>query len=193
MMAGARPPLAPERGKPHLARMPDPSKGQAGNVIQVAVSADGVLHYAVPCRPEALPPVAPLALSLAWDAARAAAAAAAWGPQRTLVFQNGPVLALADADAACWAEAVDRAVGLAHLSGLALCLRLLALVELLGRARWMSGLFSIAHDGIELHPALLSAAATHPLDAGARFDETGMKRLLSNRIAGAGGAAEEKG
>ena len=54
-------------------------------------------------------------------------------------------------------------------------------------------LFAIAADGIELHPALLAAAAATPLDAGARFDETGMKRLLSNRIAGAAGAGAETG
>ncbi|MFC4166137.1 hypothetical protein [Teichococcus aestuarii] len=161
--------------------------------IHVAVAADGALHYAIPGSPETLPPVAPRALSLAWDAARAAAAAEAWGPHRTLAFEGGAVMALADADAACWAEAVDRAVGLGTLPGLALCLRLLALVELLGRAAWARGLFAIAADGIELHPALLAAAAAAPLDGGARFDETGMKRLLSNRIAGAAGAGAETG
>jgi hypothetical protein len=171
--------------------MPFTSRSGAQDGIQIAVSSEGALHYAIPCRPESLPPVSPHALSLAWDAARAAAAAEAWGPHRTLVFRDGPVLVLADADAACWAEAVDRAVGLESLSGLALCLRLLALVELLARARWMSSLFAIAADGIELHPALLSAAATEALDAAARFDESGMKRLLSNRIAGAGEAAAE--
>ncbi|WP_235913513.1 hypothetical protein [Teichococcus coralli] len=167
------------------------SHAAARDDIPVAVSADGVLLYAVPCRPESLPAVTPQALSLAWDAARAAATAEAWGPRRSLQFTDGPVLALADADAACWAEAVDRSVGLTHLAGLSLCLRLLALVELLGRARWMAGLYAIDSDGIELHPALLAAAANLPLDGAARFDERGMKRLLSQRIAGAGGAAEE--
>lgn len=157
--------------------------------IRVAVAADGALHYAIPGRPESLPPVAPRALSLAWDAARAAAAAEAWGPHRSLIFESGTVLALADADAACWAEAVDRSVGLERLEGLALCLRLLALVELLGRAVWLRGLFAIGAEGIELHPALLAAAAVQPLDAAARFDETAMKRLLSNRIAGTTGVA----
>ncbi|MCQ4160436.1 hypothetical protein NON00_10900 [Roseomonas sp. GC11] len=168
--------------------MPRSSQAKA-EAIRVAVSGDGALHYAIPGRPEALPAVTPQALSLAWDAARAAAAAEAWGPHRTLVFEGGPVLALADADAACWAEAVDRAVGLHSLAGLALCLRLLALVDLLGRAGWMRGLFAIGPEGIELHPALLGAAASEPLDAGARFDETAMKRLLSHRIAGTAGAA----
>jgi hypothetical protein len=153
--------------------------------IRVARDQDGALHYAIPGRPEDMPPVLPHALSHAWDVARAAAAAEHWGSHRTLLFQDGPVLALADADAACWADAVDRLARLDTFSGLALCLRLLALVDLLGRARWMSGLFSIARDGIELHPALLAAAATQGLDAAGRFNEMEMKRLLSHRIAGA--------
>ncbi|MBO1079671.1 hypothetical protein [Roseomonas haemaphysalidis] len=156
--------------------------------IRVARAPDGALHYAIPCRPEQLPAVAPRDLSLGWDVARAAASAEHWGPHRTLRFLDdgapGPVLTLADADAACWAEAVDRLADLQTLPGLALCLRLLALIELLGRARWMTGLFAIGADGIELHPALLAAAATQGLDAAGRFDETEMKRLLSRRIAG---------
>jgi hypothetical protein len=152
--------------------------------IRVACAPDGALHYAIPCPPERMPAVAPLALSEAWEAARVAAAAERWGPHRTLVFRDGPVMALADADAACWAEAVDRLAGLETLAGLSLCLRLLALVDLLSRARWMTGMFAISADGIELHPALLTAAATEGLDAAGRFDETGMKRLLSHRIAG---------
>jgi hypothetical protein len=152
--------------------------------IRVALASDGVLHYAIPCRPENLPGVSPRDLSRAWYAARAAAGAEIWGPHRTLLFQDGAVLSLADADAACWAEAVDRLVGLDTLPGLALCMRLLALVDLLGRARWTVGLFDIGRDGIEIHPALLTAAATQGLDAAGRFEETGMKRLLSRRIAG---------
>ncbi|MBO1077031.1 hypothetical protein [Roseomonas marmotae] len=157
--------------------------------VRVALAPDGVLHYAIPCRPEDLPGVPPRALSNAWEAARAAAAAELWGPHRALFFagdrhQDGAILTLADADAACWAEAVDRLAGLDTLAGLALCLRLLALVDLLGRARWMAGLFAIGRDGIEIHPALLAAAATTGLDGAGRFDETVMKRLLSSRVAG---------
>ncbi len=152
--------------------------------IRVARAPDGALHYVIPCRPEDMPAVTSMALSLAWDAARDAAAAEHWGPHRTLRFRNGPVMALADADAACWAEAVDRMAGLQTLAGLSLCLRLLALVDLLARAPWLRGFYAISTDGIELHPALLSAAATEGLDAAGRFDEIGMKRLLSHRIAG---------
>ena len=63
--------------------------------------------------------------------------------------------------------------------GLSLCLRLLALVDLLGRASWLSGLFRIARSGAMLHPALLAAAAIAPLDAEARFDEASFRARLA--------------
>lgn len=154
--------------------------------IRVARAPDGALTYAVPMPPEALPAVAPRHLLDAWDSARAAAAAERWGEPRRLLFRrsDGEVqeMLLADADAACWAAAVDAGPGLATLGGLATCLRLLALVEVLARARWMAGFFTMTREGIDLHPALVRAAATLPLDAAARFDETGLRRLLSRPI-----------
>jgi hypothetical protein len=154
--------------------------------IRVAQASDGALTYAIPLAPEALPPVHPRALEAAWDAARAAAAAERWGPPRRLLFRRpdgeAQELLLADADAACWAEAVDAAQDLSTLPGLATCLRLLALVEVMTRARWLAGLYSLTAEGIELHPTLLRAAAAMPLDAAARFDETGLRRLLSRPI-----------
>lgn len=154
--------------------------------IRVARAPDGVLAYAVPMPPERLPPVAPRELEAAWETARAAAAAERWGAPRRLLFRrpDGAMqeLLLADADAACWAEAVDAAHDLGTLAGLSVCLRLLALVEVMTRARWMRGLFTLAADGIELHPALLRAAAAMPLDAAAGFDETALRRLLSRPI-----------
>jgi hypothetical protein len=156
------------------------------NPIRVARAPDGVLAYAIPLPPESLPPVAPRDLEAAWDRARAAAAAEHWGAPRRLVFRrpdgSAQELLLADADAACWAEAVDAGHDLGTLSGLSLCLRLLALIEVMTRAHWLRGLFTLAADGIELHPALLRAAAAMPLDAAARFDETGLRRLLSRPI-----------
>ncbi len=70
----------------------------------------------------------------------------------------------------------------AAAAGLAVCLRLLALVDVLGRARWLTGMFRVTAEGIDLHPELLRAAAAMPLDAAARFDETGLRRLLSRSI-----------
>jgi hypothetical protein len=89
------------------------------------------------------------------------------------------VLAIADRDARAWAEAVDRGADLGTLPGLALCLRLLALVEVMSRAGWLARMFEVTPEGIELHPALLHAAAGMPLDAGARFDAEALRRLLS--------------
>jgi hypothetical protein len=156
-------------------------------LIRVAEDAGGALVYAVPCPPESLPAVRPDALLAAWQAARAGAAAGRWGPPRTLLFQRDDaeptVLALADRDARAWAEAVDRGADLGTLPGLALCLRLLALVEVLSRAGWLAPLFEVTAEGIELHPALLGAAAAMPLDAGARFDAEALRRLLSRGVA----------
>lgn len=168
-------PVASATGSGHIGPMPQ--------AIRIAQGPDGSLAYAISLPPEAMPPVRPRDLAAAWSAAREAADAGAWGPARFLRFARADGsttdLALADADAACWAEAVDLVAGLASLSGMALCLRLLALVEVMGRARWMAGLFAIGAEGAELHPALLRAAAEMPLDAGARFDEAALRRLLS--------------
>jgi hypothetical protein len=174
----ARAGVAPAGRGRHIAGMPAP--------IRVARTPDGVLAYAIPVPPEALPPVAPRDLEAAWDRARAAAAAERWGAPRRLLFRRPDggrqEMLLADADAACWAEAVDAAHDLGTLAGLSLCLRLLALVEVMTRARWLAGLYALTPDGIDLHPALLRVAAAMPLDAGARFDETGLRRLLSRPI-----------
>jgi hypothetical protein len=156
------------------------------SAIRVAEDAAGGLAYAIPFPPENLPPVRPGALLAAWDAARAAAAAGSWGAPRTLVFRREGaeplVLAIADRDARCWAAAVDRRADLSTTEGLALCLRLLALIEVLPRAGFLAGLFDITTEGIDLHPALLGAAAAMPLDAGARFDAAALRRLLSRRL-----------
>ncbi|SDB47763.1 hypothetical protein [Belnapia rosea] len=158
--------------------------------IRVAEAPNGALTYAVPLPPERLPAVAPRQLLAAWDLAREAADRQQWGKPRRLLFARTggePMeLAIADRDAAAWAEAIDSAIGLDTIGGLSLCLRLLALVEVLGRAPWMTALFAVTPAGIDLHPALLSAAAAMPLDGGARFDETGLRRLLSRPLPAGG-------
>jgi hypothetical protein len=155
--------------------------------IRVAEDAAGALAYAIPCPPQSLPAVRPEALLAAWQAARAGAAAGRWGPPRILLFRRNDaepvVLAISDRDARSWAEAVDRGADLGTLAGLALCLRLLALIEVMSRATWLSGMFDVTTEGVDLHPALLRAAATMPLDAGARFDAEALRRLLSRRLA----------
>ena len=155
--------------------------------IRVAQAPDGALAYAVPVPVEHLPAVPPGELLAAWSLARQGAARRLWGPPRGLLFprpEGGEAMeiAIADRDAGAWAEAIDSAVGLETLPGLALCLRLLALVEVLTRAAWLAPLYDVSVEGIDLHPALLSAAAAMPLDAGARFDEAGLRRLLSRPL-----------
>ncbi|MBV9784101.1 MAG: hypothetical protein JO264_09800 [Acidisphaera sp.] len=143
--------------------------------IETGRAADGSLTYLVDLPPEALPPVRGRDLAAAWDAARQAARAQAWGVARCFRFRRTDgsytEIALADRDASCWAGAVDRTVGMHSSYGLSLCLRLLALIDLLARARWASGLLALRAGAAELPPALVRLAAIAPLTEEARFDE----------------------
>lgn len=165
--------------------------------VQVAQAAGGSQVYVVDRPAERLPAVCPRDIARAWEQAHDAARQEAGGPARLFRFaataaDEAPSdLVLADSDACCWAAAVDRVSGLATLYGLSLCLRLLALVELLGRARWMAGLFRLRPDGAELDAVLLAAAASCPLGREARFDEAAMRALLP-AAAGAPLAASAK-
>ncbi len=140
--------------------------------IRVARAPDGTLGYALPFPPEALPAVSGAALSRAWAAARAGAAQALPAPARRIAFQGEPpiILEIADRDARIWAEAVDREADLGTRAGMATCLRLLALVDLLARSRALDHLLDLDPRGAELHPRLLAAAARLPLDSAGRFD-----------------------
>ncbi len=175
------------------------------NPIRVARAPDGALTYALALAPSALPPVTPRALLDAWDTARDAvrqaerrrhpalvdpiwpdASQSRFGPPRLLVFQPSGTeptqLAIADRDASAWADAIDSAHGLDSLQGMTLCLRLLALVDALSRMTWLTPMFSFSAGGIHLEPALVTAAATMSLDGGARFDEGGLRRILSRPL-----------
>jgi hypothetical protein len=151
--------------------------------VQVGAAPDGSLTYLVDLPPEELPPVQRRDLERAWYAARDAALAQRWGVARFFRFQrpDGSYgdLALADRDACCWADAVDGMVGLRNSYGLSLCLRLLALVDLLARVRWADSLCLLQRDGADLHPSLLRAAASAPLTPEARFDESGFRLRLA--------------
>ena len=96
---------------------------------------------------------------------------------------------LADRDASCWAGALDAIFGIGTHRGLSLCLRLLALIDLLAHSPWAIPLLRLARDGAEPDPALLQAAATEPLTPDARFDQTGFRarltRTMSKRLTGA--------
>ena len=156
--------------------------------IHVQPRADGTLTYLVAVPPEALPPVRPRDLSAAWEAARDAATQVAWGIPRLFRFCRADGtrtdLALADPDACCWAGAVDGTVGIGTCYGLSVCLRLLALVDLLASARWAGKLFALRRDGAALDATLLRAAATLPLTADARFNEADFRaRVAQARLA----------
>jgi hypothetical protein len=151
--------------------------------IRVGAAPDGSVTYLVDVPPEALPPVTRRDLERAWYAAREAAMATTWGAIRGFRFRRADGsftnLALADRDACCWAAAVDSIAGLKSSYGLSLCLRLLALVDLLARASWAAPLCRLERDGADLHPSLLRAAAVTPLTAEARFDESGFRAHLT--------------
>jgi hypothetical protein len=151
--------------------------------IRIGAGPGGALTYLVDLPLENLPPVRRRDLERAWYAARDAALTQHWGVARLFRFQrrDGSFgdLALADRDACCWAGAVDRLVGLRSSYGLSLCLRLLALVDLLARVRWADSLCLLQRDGAEFHPALLRAAASTPLTQEARFDEAGFRSRLA--------------
>jgi hypothetical protein len=156
--------------------------------IRVAVTDTGIVTYLVDAPPESLPPVRLRDIAAAWESARSAACAAAWGSARLFRFRHADGsltdLALADADACCWAGAVDETTGMHTSYGLSLCLRLLALVDLLARERWPAPLVRLRRGGAELDPALLRAAAIAPLNREARFDETHFRALLTTRLDG---------
>jgi hypothetical protein len=163
-----------------------PIQRQAGGPLKMSVNTialpSGALRHEIGVAASALPAVLPSALEAAWEAARASAEAGLWGPARLMAFQDGVEIALTDADAACWAEAMARRQGLNSLTDVALCLRLLALVEVLGRAKWLRGFFTITADGAEFQPSLLAAAARAPLDATGRFEDGPLRAMLGRSI-----------
>jgi hypothetical protein len=155
-----------------------PAEGAAGGLWPV---------HEILVGPEELPAVRQGDLDLAWHAARDAALADAWGAIRGFRFRRADGretdLVLADRDACCWVGAVDRLAGLGSRYGLSLCLRLLALIDLLARAPWTAPLCRLARDGAEFDPRLLRLAATAPLSAEARFDEAAFRLALGGPAA----------
>jgi hypothetical protein len=143
--------------------------------VQIAADPDGAVVYCLATPPERLQAVRGRDLAAAWDAARDAARSSEWGAATRFRFDRtdgtSTTLALADRDARCWAAAVGRVAALRTQYGISLCLRLLALVDLLARARWAAGLLAFDAGLIRLHPALLRLAAASPLSADGRFDE----------------------
>ena len=150
--------------------------------IRVGTGPGGTVTYWVDGPPETLPPVARRDLERAWDAARRAALREQWGEARVFRFRRPDGehsdLILADRDASCWAAALDALYGIGTRHGLSLCLRLLALIDLLAQSPWAVPLLRLARDGAQPDPLLLQAAATEPLTPEARFDPAGFRARL---------------
>lgn len=152
--------------------------------VRIVRDSHGSLTYLVDALPEELPPVRKRDVELAWESAHRAARDGHWGIVRGFRFQRLGTdvpprdLLLADMSAASWAEAVDGLVGLRSLYGLSLCLRLLALVDLLARARWADGLYRMHRGEAEMDPALLRLAATARLTSQAGFDAAAFRAIL---------------
>ena len=161
-----------------------PPSGAPASGVRVAADPDGAVVYRSNTPPESLPSVRGRDLAEAWDAARDAARSAEWGAATRFRFDRmdgtSTTLALADRDARCWAAAVGRVAALQTPYGISLCLRLLALVDLLARARWATGLLAFEAGLVRLHPALLRLAAASPLSADGRFDEPAFHTALAS-------------
>ncbi len=166
--------------------------------IHLGAASDGTLTYQIDHAASELPPVRGRDILAAWDLARDAARNAAWDQARAFRFRSPDSgwtdLKLDDRDAQCWAGAVDRSMGLQTGYGLSVCLRLLALVDLLARSPWLSQLVSLGHRGADPHPALLRLAAEVCLTDDARFDEPRFYARLKTLPATAGlkGACDDR-
>jgi len=154
--------------------------------VEIAATADGTLTYLIDHHPSELPAVRTTDILIAWGLARGAAHRAAMGASRAFRFRSHDGgwtdLALNDRDALCWAGAVDHALDMETMYGLSVCLRLIALVDLLARAPWANRLVDLSAEA-GLHPALLRLAAESRLTDDAGFDEDGFQNSLQNHPA----------
>ena len=151
--------------------------------IEVTRGTAGVTYF-VKSSPAALPPVLLRDLLTAWESARQAALDNAIPTvPRAFSFArpDGGMtnLALSDRDALCWAQAIDRRLDLSSAYGLSVCLRLLALVDLLATSPWTREHFRLRGGGVELAPALLRLAAKAKLTDEASFDEAWFRHGLT--------------
>jgi hypothetical protein len=152
--------------------------------VRITSDAHGSVTSVIDALPQEMPAVRKRDVELAWHAAHRAARLGEWGVVRGFRFQRADSTAapydllLAEANAACWAAAVDAMVGLGNLYGLSLCLRLLALVDLLARARWADGLYRMHRGEAEMDARLLRLAAAARLTPQAGFDADGFRAIL---------------
>jgi hypothetical protein len=154
--------------------------------VRTEQGPDGEILHLVPHPAAALPAVTKRDLEQAWEAAGAVASAPGASfrnAQARLIRFVAPEglpldLLLADRDAASWASAIDKIADLSTIHGISVCLRLMALVDLMGSASWARAWFTLSRAGLEFHPALLQAAALSPLTETGGFAETALRALL---------------
>jgi hypothetical protein len=151
--------------------------------LRTEYTADGKILHLVPHPPGRLPAVTKRDLEQAWEVARATALSSGPPPAtHGFRFHNGgeaPLdFVLNDRDAASWAGGIDGVANLSTAHGVSVCLRLMALVELMSRASWTRPWFTLNRAGLTFHPALLTAAALTPLTETGGFAETALRALL---------------
>jgi len=102
--------------------------------VRIGRGRDGTLTYELDSGPEDLPPVPSRDLETAWDAVRAVRPGEMAGCAFRFDGAAGPLdLFLGSETARRWAVAVDGVAGLHTIRGVSLCLRLMALAELVAR------------------------------------------------------------
>jgi len=158
--------------------------------LRTQTTADGKIFRLIPNPPAGLPAVTKRDLEQAWEAAHSAASAPApLTATHGFRFQNGTAapldFILTDRDAASWAGGIDNIADLSTAHGVSVCLRLMALVELMSRAVWTRPWFTLTRAGLTFHPALLTAAALTPLTETGGFVETALRALLPEPKQGA--------
>lgn len=152
--------------------------------IEAFLGPGGAILHVLGGPASALPRVARRDLEQAWEQAGTHPQAAPPRQFRMPTRAGDPVdLVLHDPDAASWAAAVERSVGLGTAHGVSVCLRLLALIALMAEAGWARDWFELRRDGARIRPELLHAAALAPLTEAGGFDEAALGALLPERAA----------
>jgi hypothetical protein len=151
--------------------------------VHLGAAEDGTPTYLIDHAPCDLPAVRGRDILAAWDGARRSAQATP--PPYVFRFRRADGdwadMVLRDRDARRWAVAADRLLGIHTSYGLSVCLRLLALIDLLARASW-AGAFINLRGEVSLHPKLLRLAAESRLTDDAGFDEPGFARKLRDPV-----------
>ncbi len=151
--------------------------------LRTEYAPDGKILHLIPHSPGGLPAVTKRDLEQAWEVARATALAPG-PPPATHGFRfrhegETPLdFVITDRDAASWAGGIDGIADLSTAHGVSVCLRLMALIDLMSRADWTRHWFTLNRAGLEFHPALLTAAALTPLTQTGGFAETALRALL---------------